>query len=278
MNLVRFHFYYAIRWIKYYFGAKTCYDVHSPYLSRFTEEVVEDQRWFYTFSIVEPLRQQMLHNRTRIKRLDHGAGSKVDSSAERTIRSIAQSSALSPAEGRLLFRIVNFLKPTTLLELGTSLGISTLYQAGAVPHARILTVEGCPATARVADANFRQMGAANITLQLSTFADSLPLALQKLGKLDFLYLDGDHRKTPSLEYIRQCLLFAHEQSVFVIADIHWSKEMEEAWAEMKTLPEVTLSIDLFSFGLLFFRKETLHQQHIKLVRHLYKPWRMGFWG
>ncbi len=278
LQLLRFYFHYGIRWIKYFWRAQTRYDVHSPFLSRFVEEVIQDRRWFYTFSIVEPLRQQLLHNRNLIERRDLGAGSIANPGTKRTIRSIAKSSALSPAEGRLLFRIVNFFKPKTILELGTSLGISTLYQIGAAPRAKMVTVEGCPATAKVADANFRQLGTAKLSLLVGPFREMLPTALQNLQTLDFLYLDGDHREAPTLEYIYQCLPNVHENTVFVIADIHWSAEMETAWNTLKERPEVTLSIDLFSFGLLFFRTNAFQKEHLTLIPYLFKPWRMGFWS
>ncbi len=277
MQLLRFYLQYSIRWIKYFLRAHTRYDVHSPFLSQFIEQVVEDRRWFYTFSIVEPLRQQMLHNRNQIQRTDLGAGSIANPEKNRTIRSIAQSSALSPAEGRLLFRMVNFLKPKTMLELGTSLGISTLYQLGGAPKASLVTIEGCPETAKVANANFRQRGTANISLMIGPFREKLPEGLKQLKKLDFLYLDGDHRREPTLQYLQQCLPYIHENTVFVIADIHWSNEMQEAWEMAKAMPEVTLSVDLFSFGLLFFRKNAPQKQHFTLIPYRFKPWRMGFW-
>ena len=98
---------------------------------------------------------------------------------------------------------------------------------------------------------------------------------RQLGKLDYLFADGDHRADRTLAYFTQCLAFAHEGSLFVFADIHWSPEMEKAWETIRRDPRVAISIDLFDFGLLFFRKENKEQEHFSLIQANRKPWRVG---
>ena len=268
----------AWRYLRFYRRAYTRYGLHSPFVFELTEQVVEDKRVFYAFAIIEQLRQLLLRDRNRISVTDYGAGSKVTPGPVRSISSLARNSAVSPATGRLLFRLVHFIKPRRILELGTSLGISTAYQAAAALNAEFLTIEGCPETALRAKRHFQQLGLPHIRLLNGAFRELLPGALQHLQQLDYLYLDGDHRAGASLEYFNLCLPYAHNDSLFVIADIHWSREMEAAWLDMQQHPSVTLSIDLFQVGLLFFRKEQRQKEHYNIVPARYKPWRMGVFG
>ncbi len=264
-----------IRFIKFYFRAKTKYDVHSPFVYEFTEQVVEDDRWYYAFDEIEAVRGYMLKDKRSIPIKDMGAGSQVENSKERSIASLAKHSANRPFVCQMLFKIVNLYKPKTMLELGTSLGISTQYQAAASLHAQVVTIEGCPNTAHLAAGNFKLMESKNISLLEGSFDDMLPLAFKELGQLDYVFVDGNHRKKPTLKYFEQCLEHAHEKSIFVFDDIHWSKGMETAWTAIQQHPKVTLTIDLFFFGVVFFRKEHQVKEHFSLVPWEWKPWRIG---
>lgn len=276
MTLLYFYVSFFRRWLKFYFNAGTRHDVHSPFVSEFIQEVVENRRNYYTFFIVEKLRKKLLSIESGIKITDYGAGSMVRKDNVRTISDLARFAAISPRLGRIIFNITRIYKPGSVLELGTSLGISTLYLAGAAPHARMITIEGCPETAKTASNNLRNLGMSSIMVRTGPFKENLLPALEDLQQLDLLYLDGDHLKGATLTYYEQCLEYAHEYSVFIIADIHWSSAMEEAWEVLKNREEVTLSIDLFHFGVLFFRKEFRVKATYSIVPYRWKPWRMGF--
>ncbi len=278
MKAFLIHIQLLLRFLRFYSRARNRHGLHSPFVFELAEKVVEDSRPFYAFGLIEQLRKSLLGDKSRISIADYGAGSKVASGRQRSIGSLARYSAVSPATGRLLFRLVHFLKPRRMLELGTSLGISTAYQASAALRAAFVTIEGCPETARRAKQHFLQLGLPHIRLLNGPFREMLPTALEHLQQLDYLYIDGDHRAGASLEYFQACLPYAHNDSVFVIADIHWSKEMEEAWREMQQHPGVTLSIDLFHLGLLFFRKEQRQKERFSIIRARYKPWRIGLFG
>lgn len=271
MRLLR-HFF---RFLRYYFKAGTRYDVHSPFVFDFTEAVLEDDRWYYAFEEWEVLRRRLISSKVTIPVTDYGAGSQMQASRERSLSSLARYSANRPYACRLLFRIVQFAQPSTMLELGTSLGISTGYQAAAALHAKMITIEGCPNVARYAAQHFQLMKLKNVRLLHGQFDEMLPIALQELGKLDYLFLDGNHRREPTLRYFYQCLAHAGENSIFVLDDIHWSDEMEQAWGEIRQHPAVSLSVDLFFFGVVFFRKENRTKEHFILAPWLWKPWSIG---
>lgn len=111
--------------------------------------------------------------------------------------------------------------------------------------------------------NFNQLNRININLILGTFEEKLLPTLNEIKQVDFLYLDGNHRLKPTLEYFNTSLPFLDENSIVVLDDIYWSSEMKQAWTEIKMHPSVTLSIDLFRMGLLFFRKDR-HKEHFRL--------------
>lgn len=267
-----------LRFLGYFWRAKTIHDVHSPFVAKLTEAVLEDKRHFYAFSEIELLREQLLRDKTRLRIEDHGAGSKVRTQTTKTVSELARNAAIPPSVGRMLFRLVDFCKPNNIVELGTSLGISTLYLRGAALQANIKTIEGCPDVGRQAQAYFTRLFATNVDVEMGTFAAKLPLILSNLDRLDFLYIDGDHRKTATLDYVEQCLSKAHADSVFVIADIYWSKDMQMAWQQLQQHPRVKSTVDLFHFGILFFREENREPEHFTLIQKKYKPWRLGLFS
>lgn len=268
---------FIFRFLRFYWQATTSYRVHSPFVFRFTQEVLDDNRMFYAFPMIENLRRHLLGDTRTLQITDYGAGSKVQKGNHRTVKKIAKYSASSPFYCQILFKTINLYQPKKLLELGTSLGVSTLYQAAALRRfAHFVSIEGCPNIAQLAKENFNEMGANNIDLRIGQFTDQLDTAIQELGTLDYVFIDGDHREASTLAYFEECLAHAHEKSIFVFDDIHWSSDMESAWEKIKAHPRVRLTIDLFHFGLVFFRKENPVKEHYLLVPSRWKPWIMGF--
>ena len=264
------------RFLRFFFQATTQYGIHSPFVFEFTQKVLDDDRQFYAFSNLELLRESLLRNNHQIQVTDFGAGSQMNLGKTRSIRSIAKSSLTSPLYCKMLFRILQLYRPKTILELGTSLGLTTLYLSHGASSAQIISLEGCPNIAKVAQKNFQTQNVDHIEIRTGHFDQTLDTALTDLKSLNFAFLDGNHRKAPTLDYFYQCLDHIEEHSILVFDDIHWSLEMEEAWEAIKDHSEVTLSIDLFFMGLVFFKKDFKVKQHFKLVPRIWKPWILGF--
>lgn len=274
-----FRFRSALRW---YFRAGTRYDVHSPRLFDFVQEVYDDDRHFHLFDLVDAIRGYWSRQRDSVRLQSLGAPSKTTSKTERTVSSLVATNAIAHKEGALLFRLALWLKAEHMLEFGTNAGISTLYLHGANTNAHLYTVEGNPEVAALARKTFQKAGTSP---RLRAYTDRFdhwlkkhwPALADSSGPLDLFFLDGDHRYQPTLDYVRTVLPNATAQSVFVIADIHWSEGMERAWEELKTFPEVTASLDLYHFGLLFF-DPGMEGPHQTLAPTWMKPWRMGFFS
>jgi predicted O-methyltransferase YrrM len=125
-------------------------------------------------------------------------------------------------------------------------------------------MEGCPETARIARETFANLDLPEIRIVTGNFDETLAPVLEDLPRLDFAFLDGNHRKEPTLHYFSQCLAKTHNDSLLIFDDIHWTPEMEEAWQEICRHPAVTFTIDLFFVGLVFFRQEFKEKQHFVL--------------
>ena len=250
-------------YLLYRLRAKTTHGTHSPFVFDLLNKVVYNPHSFYVYKEIEEVRKEMLSSDLQIQFTDLGAG--ADSSGDHRVRTLKEitSSAVKPAKyGQLLFRLINYFQPKNALELGTSLGITTAYLSKANGSTEVITIEGCPETATIAQQNWERLGCKNITLRMGNFDEVLPEVLNHIPALDFVFIDGNHRKEMTLDYFNKCLQKAHEKSVFVLDDIYWSEEMKEAWEEIKADNRVSVTIDLFFMGLAFFRKGQVKQDFV----------------
>lgn len=252
------------KYLAYYLRSKNRHGLHSPFAYRIADEVLRDRKHYYAYDQAEGLRRQLLADHSELEVEDFGAGSVSGASRRRRVSDIARLAAKPARYAKLLFRLAAFSEPKLTLELGSSLGISSTYLALANPAGKLITCEGSLAIARRARENFESLGLNQIEMVQGNFNDTLPGILAAHPGPDLVFFDGNHRLEPTLRYFRQCLATAHEHTVFIFDDIHWSREMEEAWAIIKADPAVRMSIDLFFIGLVFFRKEFREVQHFEL--------------
>ena len=252
--------------IKYYFqflfASKNEHSLHSPFVFELYTKIIQSKTQFPVFLSIENLRKKLFKNRSIINITDFGAGSRIYKTNQREIRQIAKSAEKNPKFGKLIFRLIQHFKPSTIFDLGTSLGITTIYESKAYESSKISTFEGCPATAKLARENFEELDCKNIEIIVGNIDETLAQKLAQIKQLDFAFFDANHRYEPTVKYFEMCLKKATEKSVFVFDDIHWSAEMHEACQVIKNHPTVMISIDLFYVGLVFFRKNQPKQDFI----------------
>lgn len=256
-----FPFHSIKAYVRHFFTAKTRRGdgVHSPFIFSFITDVKNEKHPFYAYKAIENVRKSLLNDSSTISVTDYGTGS----SNKRKVCDIAKRSCKPAKQAQLLFRIVNTYQPQTIFDLGTCLGTTTLYMAKANQNARIHTFEGCPEIAKIAQSNFTILQCKNIVQHIGDLKETLPNALQQVEKVDLVFFDANHQKEPTLAYFEQCLQKAHNQSIFIFDDIHWSKGMEEAWNIIRQNPRITVSLDLYHMGILFFSSH-LKPAHYKL--------------
>lgn len=239
--------------IKYAVKGKSRFYLHSPFIYNLSEEVLNDKRRFYAFEDIQKLRESLLSRTDSIEVHDFGAGKKALSNKK--VADITKKTSIAPRYGKLIFRFINHFKPKNMLELGTSLGISTAYQALANPEKKMLSIEGCPNVAKLALENLTILEANNVEIVNARFDESLDEILNQFDSLDYVFFDGNHKKEPTIKYFEACLKKVNNNSFFIFDDIHWSPEMSEAWEMIKSNPKCKVTIDLYQLGIVFFRKE-----------------------
>jgi len=239
--------------------------IHSPYLFRLVRFVMRDENAFYCFADIERRREQLLACEDTLDVVDYGsAGSPQGTHIQRRVCDIARNHLESPKIGQLLFRIANFMReeeqrPLDILELGTSLGITTAYLASADSRNRVMTLEGSRAVLHVAQGVWKTLKTENIEWHEGNIDDTLYKCARE--KLDFVYVDANHTYEATMRYADYLLPRLTEKGILVIDDIHYSDGMERAWTELKADPRVTTSMDLYHCGLLFVDKHYLKRHY-----------------
>jgi len=255
-------FFLLFQYLRYFFNARDEHSLHSPFAYTFYTELIKKNTAYPDFEKIESLRKKLKQDPSSISITDLGAGSGVNKATTRTVSSICHHSEKRPSLAQLIYRIVRWQQPKTILDLGTSLGLTTLYEAIAAPNSTVYTFEGCPNTAALAVKHFQQLNVPNIQLVEGNIDVTLPDILQKIPAADFVFFDANHRYAPTINYFNLCLEKVHEDSIFVFDDIYWSAEMKKAWTEIKAHPSVGMSMDLFFIGIVFFRKKQPEQHFI----------------
>ena len=295
------YLYRVSSWLKHQLTARNTggHGVHSPYLFEWVRMVMSDKNTYYVWDEIEEIRQEMLKDMRELEFVDYGSGgplptspSKGRSANMRRVCDIAKGSLARRKEAQLLARLVGWLgrslltspsrggigdeasedrKGLTIVELGTSLGVTTAYLAAMDSRNKVVTYEGCPAVAEVARANWEKLGLSNIacvvgeitvdSLQLTV--DSLQLAVDRLSGIDVAFIDANHTYEATLTYFNALASRVHEKSVVVVDDIHYNEDMEKAWKAICADERVTTTMDLYRMGLVFFDKH-YWRKHYKM--------------
>lgn len=263
--------------LKFYLNARTEYNIQSPFLYEFVQHILDTKKEYYAFRWIENHRKGFLKSPLSVPDVDFGAGQNKRKYKNIKVRDIAKKALSSPSQCRIIFNIINHFRCQNILELGTSLGMSSSYMAAASISGNITTCEGNPHIADMAKNVHQQMGFHQVRVLTGPFEKTLEPLLKSTTVLDFVYIDGHHKEKPTLDYFEQILRKCHNDSIIVLDDIYWSPEMTSAWNLMCQHPKVTLSIDLYDMGVLFLKKE-LSKQHVSFLTYKYKPWKIGLMG
>ena len=241
---------------------KNRHGLHSPFVYRLVDQVIYDNKCKDIYNDIETVRIGLLSDNTVITVTDLGAGSHLNNNCQKTIAEIAKN-ALKPYKlAQLLYRLVKDLQPGNMIELGTCLGTTSLYLHAAAPDAKLYTLEGCPQTAKVAADVFNKSKVKGIKQVIGNFDDTLPGVIGSLDQLDFVFVDGNHQKDATLKYFEWCLPKVNENTLLIFDDIYWSKGMKEAWQVIKAAPTVTVTVDLFWIGLVYFKKGQVKEHFV----------------
>jgi predicted O-methyltransferase YrrM len=256
----------AFKYLGYWISASNGkgHGIHSPFVFDFVTKVLNGPKNGKLYAEIEAIRKRMLNSTSVITVEDFGAGSRVIGTRQRSVRQIANTSLKPKKYSQLFHRMVEYYQPKTILEIGTSLGITTAYMAKASPETIVVTMEGAAEVLAIAMENFISVHARNISPVLGNFDETLPAFLMEAGNIDLAFIDGNHRYEPTISYFQQIIKKSNDYTLIILDDIYWSKEMEQAWQWVKEHERVRLTIDLFAIGIAVLRPEILHKQHFRI--------------
>lgn len=232
--------------------------VHSPFVYDLVTKCFNSHTNPSKMNAFYSIQKSLYTNKNSITITDYGKGSSVFKSNDRKVCDIAKIAGINKKKSALLLRMVDYFNPQNMLEIGTSIGLGTSVLSIGNPDADIVTLEGCENTAKVAKNTFIENKLNNIQLVVGNFNETLPTVLSD-KHYDLIYFDGNHQKEPTLQYFNQCLKTLNNNSIFIFDDINWSPEMQLAWKEIKNHPKVTITINTYFWGMVFFRKEQKKQ-------------------
>ncbi len=249
-------FFQAASFCKHLFSRTHVQVLHSPFVYELYTKCILQEKLIPEFDRIEKRRHWLISMPVPLTFTDAGAGSSV---TNKTVRSIARYSLKPARQARLLYRLVTFLKPREVVELGTCFGITTSYLTlggKQIPGFKMTTFEGIEKIAAIAQETFEQLELADkIQFKKGLFDQVLPSFLAQLNQVDFAFIDGNHQYLPTINYFELLAQKSTNETVLIFDDIHWSPEMEKAWEFIKKDARVTVTIDLYYLGLVFFRKE-----------------------
>jgi predicted O-methyltransferase YrrM len=253
------------RFIAYYLKAKGLHGLHSPFVFEFAEKVLHDRTQYPEYDVIHKQRRRLLSNRNVIETVDFGAsaGSRDFITYRARVQKLVKKRSHAEKYNKLLYRVSRYFRPEYVLEFGTAAGLSAAAIALGHSDAKVTTLEGCASMAQVAAGSFERLKLSNVDIVIGNFNQTLPEVLSNLPRIDLAFFDGNHQKVPTLDYFNHCITKVSEQSIFIFDDIHWSSEMDEAWEIIKQHEQVSLTVDLFQFGIVFFRKG-IAKQHFTL--------------
>ncbi|HET8804382.1 MAG TPA: class I SAM-dependent methyltransferase [Aequorivita sp.] len=247
-------------YIKFLRLSKNRHGVHSPFVYDLVTKCFNDTTKYPEYEILKSHRKALRNDNSMVQMKDFGQGSRVFKGNARKVSAVVKNAGMKKRRQKLLFRLASYFKSENILELGTSLGLGTVALSLSNEFASIKTVEGCPNTLRKAQDYFEKFNLHNIEIHQKIFSEFLEGNTSE--KYDLIFIDGDHNGERTLGYFNSLLKNIHNDSIMVFDDIYWSKNMTEAWQQIIANEKITVSIDTFQWGMVFFRKEQPKQHFI----------------
>lgn len=250
---------YVLHWLTA--SSKKGHGIHSPFVFDFAQKLLKPVALESSLQRIETIRNAyLIDHHTSIEMEDRGAGSRTSSSSNRTVSAIARSALKSPRLAHLLHRMIHLYQIDSVLELGTSLGITTRYLAEAQPRFGVWSIEGAPGMADFTRQRMRKEGYEHVRILTGDFSDHLESVVSTMNGRKLIFIDGNHRYAPTVHYFNSLLPYIKDEDIVVVDDIHWSQEMDDAWGDLKKNERTSCFIDLFFIGIVFFRKDFKEKQ------------------
>ena len=184
------------------------------------------------------------------------------------VKDICKIAASKQKWCHFLYQLVKQTDSPSVLEIGTNLGISGSYILEAMKgkKGKFITMEGLPQLCEISSKQFLKIAhESTFEVVQGLYDDTFPKVIAKDLSYNLSFIDGNHKKGPTLEYFNTLKSNIGKTAIFVFDDIYWSDGMKEAWEIIKKDPEVNFSIDLYEQGIVIIDKdESIHNKHFNL--------------
>lgn len=260
-----------LSFLQFYWSASTVNSIQAQRVKELLINILEDNRHYYAFRDIELVRKELLKNRDVIKRTDLGVGSQINSNASTTVKQITRSAASFPLKCRWLFKISAFQRSKSVLELGTSVGLSSSYLYFST-RPELITIEGDPAIVKIAKEVHRKLNVKSVILN-EEFENGINMILEKKLTFDMIFIDGNHNGEKLLQYVDLLYPILNDNSMIIVDDLYWSTDMTQAWKTLNQQQRFVLSIDLFHIGILIKDKGISGKENYRAIAKKWKPWK-----
>lgn len=249
--------------LNYWLDAVDEHSLHSPFFFNFCTKVVKQKLKHPKLDFLKQTRRKLQLDHRTVYVVDFGSGSKRLKNPNRKIADIALTSSTPEKYSHLYTRIIQYFNCQEILELGTSLGINTLYLANGCPSGHVTTFEGSPMISSIARALFHETQTNNVRVIEGNIDQTLPSYLSSIKKIDFAFVDANHRFEPTVQYFEWLVEKVHDESIIILDDIYYSPEMKSAWNAIREHNKVSATVDLYRCGVIFFNP-SLSKQNVVL--------------
>jgi predicted O-methyltransferase YrrM len=242
------------------FRSKGRHGVHSPFVFQLVDKCLTTKVDKNFQTARKKWLRQLQKQREPFEINDLGVGSKK-MKRTRSISQLSKTASSKGLYGDVLWQLMHYFQPKTILEFGTSIGIGTVALKMGYPSAKLVTVEGCDQTLSKAYQQLDYWKLDGILPICSSFDDFLKLP--SIHSYDVVYLDGNHQGTATLHYIETLQHQTHNETLFIVDDIRWSEDMWNAWKSIVMDERFHVTIDLGRMGL-FWRRTQQTKEHFTI--------------
>ena len=251
-------------YLKYALFSKSKFKIHSPFVFAFITQILEDKGSEYK-ALRDKLNQYYKENKIQVS-TEGNAGEGSQSLGKRTMSasSFSNKVGLPSKYGKVLHGLIRENNIHSVIELGTSLGISTSYLSSNAA-VNVKTIEANKQVLDVTRQAYQEIGNSKSIHFIHARFDTVLDDLCKAGLANTLiFIDGDHNKEALIRYFNSCLPFIEESTILVFDDIYWSEGMTDSWHEIFQHKKVKLSLDIFRMGIVFFKHTNKEKQHFQV--------------
>ena len=206
--------------LKYLWQRKSEYSIHSPFVYDFMKKVLYDRGSNRDYDLM-----------LRISRLLDGK--KYPTRRRRK-------------EGRLLYRLVRYLEPETVLTFGQLSALNTSALALGNLQTKVYLEQSSDFLETL-----NSMGVVNVSLIRHDGNEEEQFERLNTG---FVFYALDDFGDDTWNNLEDGFGTVDEETVLVFEGIHHSRHTEAAWEAIKANEDVTVTMDLYCIGIVFFRE------------------------